>query len=132
MPLIRGILTQRLATLNVALLSAAVNTLKELVVRTWPRLNEYKLDIWRGLTVCWIRIDELPGTRKEFQAIKETMQQIARGLRDAANPSEDLDVAEHMLVSANKGLEELLKRNDRCTNRAIVGCADENVQAVIA
>ena len=131
MPLIHGILTQPLAILDVTLLSAAMNTLKELVARTWPRLNEHKLGIWRGLTVCWIRIDELPGTRKEFKGIKETMQQIARGLKDAANPSEDFDVGEHMLVSANKGLKELLMKNHRCTKRAIASCADEDVQAVI-
>lgn len=109
LPMLSSILTHPFVTASPPLLLSSIKALQSVVLNAWPRMEVYKTEVLKCITLSWIRMHEESGDGNEFGEIKDECKLTVQMLRDALGEDVgelEAEVAE--LINVDKRLEGLL------------------------
>jgi hypothetical protein len=113
-PLLSTILADPLGPAYVPLLHEAAKAMRAVIVNAWPRIMEWRGEVLKGATVCWIRLDEEGGDDNEmaFDELKKELVAAVKALENAVKAHDGgdtvWDAEKEKLVGASGRLEDLL------------------------
>jgi len=87
-------------------LTAAVKAMQALILNAWPRMGEYKGEVTKGLTLCWLNGDGKVG--EEVERLREESRVAVRILRVALGTEDGFEESCNLLIAADGRLSELL------------------------
>jgi tRNA nucleotidyltransferase/poly(A) polymerase len=114
LPLLSNILSDPFGPAHPPLLLEAARATESVILNAWPRISNWRGEVLKGVTVCWIRLDEEGGEinkrtlqelRKEFKTIIDMVKYVVK-----AQESSEKTCQEEMdkLMGADGRLKELL------------------------
>lgn len=106
LPALTETLSHPLADAQLETLLSSAKALQAVILNGWPRMVEYRGEVLKGLTFCWIKIAGMEG--KEVERLRSEMKETVKMLRYAVRREVDLDQDCHMLAQADPRVKELL------------------------
>lgn len=106
LPLLTETLSHPLGKASMPMLQRAVEAMQALIRNCWPRMEKYRGEVLKGVTICWLAVEkDDDAAAKELRvALKNTVQL----LRAAVKEEHDLQSEYEVLVEADNRLKGLL------------------------
>lgn len=87
-------------------LVSAVKAMQAVILNAWPKMPEYKLEVLKGLTLCWLNLDGKSGD--DVAQVREETKTTVQMLRAALGSSAEFKDECRLLVDIDERLSEML------------------------
>ncbi|EMC91906.1 hypothetical protein BAUCODRAFT_126876 [Baudoinia panamericana UAMH 10762] len=106
LPTLTETLIHPLASAQMPTLTAAVKALQAVILNGWPRMSEYRGEVLKGLTLCWLNTHEMKG--EDADGLRREMRETVAMLRVALGGGSGFDEDCQTLLVADGRLTGLL------------------------
>ncbi|KAK5688466.1 CCA tRNA nucleotidyltransferase, mitochondrial [Elasticomyces elasticus] len=106
LPMLTATLSQPLGTAQLPTLLAGVKAVQAVVLNCWPRLPDYRGEVLKGLTLCWLHLCNQDG--KDVLILRHELLDTVKLLRAALGEHSSFDADCLVLVAADSRLGDLL------------------------
>lgn len=106
MPILTATLSHPLGAAEISTLLAGVKAMQAVILNCWPRMSEYRGEVLKGLTLCWLGVEGQNG--EQATRLKTELQETVKLLRAALGDQSSFDEDCAMLAAADGRLEALL------------------------
>ncbi|KAI5363243.1 putative Poly A polymerase, head domain, Tti2 family, Nucleotidyltransferase superfamily [Septoria linicola] len=107
-PMLSEALSSPLGTATVPMLVSATEALQAVIENAWPRMLVYRGEVLKGVTMCWIKIEDVKGTEELRGKLRETVRMLGDAVEGECEFEEEMRV----LVGADGRLEGLLLQQE--------------------
>lgn len=104
LPFLTGVLSHPLGKASLPMLHQATVALQALIRNCWPRMVEYRGEVLKGITLCWLGVEGEPAA----ESLRTSLKGTAALLREAIKEEYDLRQDYDMLIQADARLGGLL------------------------
>lgn len=108
LPLINRTLSQPFAAVTIPLVRAAIRTLRAIIENAWPRMNAYRIEVWRCLMICWCRLDEEHCKDKDIAVTQKALLDTLGAMKGIVKRGAGSEIEFRTLIEADSGLSDLL------------------------
>lgn len=92
LPLLTEVLGHPLGKASLLMLQQATEALQALIINCWPRMVEYRGEVLKGLTLCWLGVEKDPAAEHLKTTMKETVVLLGEAIKGQHDLQEDCKV----------------------------------------